>query len=284
MAFAFNPLFFSVYEIYTKLKITLHSQAESKMDGYSFIVRVKDEEATLEACLRSLFGILVSYEILVFLNMISDNSTRIARALAFENPRIKIYEYNHALARPGYEMLATDSDSNHSLVSFYNWSLEKARYKWKVKWDADFTMTAPLLDFLNTLDLKQEKIFHIGALNNDGLVEYNDYISSCLRFYKKDLFWEMPGYTLECERVLRTDLTIRHISSLNRTKAYWNNDAWFDSEISLKAKEAKTRYVKLVRDFGAEPRGFVRSENIKAAIKLGERIITSGIDYVRHDQ
>ena len=254
------------------------------MEGYSFIVRVKDEEATIEACLRSLFGILVSYEILVFLNMISDNSTQIARALALENPRIKIYEYNHVLSRPGYETLATDSSSDHSLVSFYNWSLEKARFKWKVKWDADFIMTPPLLQFLNTLDLKQEKIYQIGALSNDGYIEYNDYISSCLHFYKKDLFWEMPGYTWGCERSQRKDITVKHISSLNHTKSYWNNAAWFMDERTPAAKEAKQRYAKLVRDFGAEPRGFVRSENMKAAIKLGEKVITSGIDYVRHDQ
>ena len=283
MAFAFDPLFFSVYESHTKLKIALLFLAESKIDGYSFIVRVKDEEATLEACLRSLFGILVSYEILVFLNMISDNSTRIARALALENPRIKIYKYNHVLARPGYEMLATDSESKHSLVSFYNWSLEKARYKWKVKWDADFTMTPSLLQFLNTMDLTQEKIYQISAVNSDGRIEHNDYISSCLRFYKKDLFWEMPGYTWGCERSLRKDLLINHISSLNRTKSYWNNAAWFTTDPSLAAKETKQRYAKLVRNFGPEPRGFARSENMKAAIKLGEKIITSGVDYVRHD-
>ena len=57
------------------------------MEGLSFLVRVHNEETTIEASLRSLFNLAVVYEILVFLNSCTDRSGWIASRLADENPR-----------------------------------------------------------------------------------------------------------------------------------------------------------------------------------------------------
>jgi hypothetical protein len=244
------------------------------MEGYSFIVRVRDEEATLEASLRSLFGILVSYEILVFLNNISDNSKAIAKSLAAINPHIKIFEYNYVLARPGFETYVTDDSSNHSLINYYNWSVKKAAYKWRVKWDADFIMTPQLLDFMNTFDLKSNGSLRLGAKNLDGSVEMNDYISSCLCCYKKDTFWEMPGYYRNYVPHILNNIFITHVSSKNHTKKYWYDAPWFETVRTAEAFEANANYQKLIQKYGKERRGFVRSENMAEAIEFTLRFIS----------
>ena len=106
------------------------------MEGISFLVKVHNEEATLYEAVMSLTGLLVSYEILIFLHACTDTSAQIARSLAAADQRIKIFEYNYTLSRPGYETLATDNDSTHSISRYYNWCLSRAKYNWVAKWDA----------------------------------------------------------------------------------------------------------------------------------------------------
>jgi len=221
----------------------------------------------------------VTYEILVFLNNCTDASARIAQSLAKENTNIKLFEYNHVLSRPGYETLATDAVSNHSLVQFYNWSIKKARYNWFVKWDGDFIMTPTLLDYLNANDLKKEQILRFQAKSRSGETEYNDYASSCLLSYRKDVFWENAGYKTGCER-LQINATIDHCSMIGTLKEYWYRAAWFDVEKGEESERVRQRYAQLNNQFGFEPRGFVRSENLEKAIKLGEIIASAEPDYV----
>jgi glycosyltransferase involved in cell wall biosynthesis len=249
------------------------------MDGYSFLVRAHNEQETLETSVRSLFGVLVAYEILIFLNNCTDASKAIAHNLAKENNRVKVFSYDYVLSRPGYETLATDSHSNHSISTFYNWSLKHSKYKWRVKWDADFVATQPFIDFLNNNDLSAEKIFRFGAKSLDGITEHNDYMSSCLREYRKDVFWESPGYKWGCEKQT-LNITFDHVSSLNILKSYWYRKGWYEMENSEEAAQVKYRVQKLYKDFGQEPMGLVRSENMKAAISYGERIIRASPDYV----
>lgn len=252
------------------------------MEGYSFLVRIHNEEQILERSIRSLFGILVTYEILVFLNNCTDASVRIAQSLAQENAHIKIFEYNHVLSRPGYETLATDSDSNHSLIRFYNWSIKQATYNWLIKWDGDFIMTPALLEYLNANDLKKEQILRFQALSRSGETEYNDYASSCLLSYRKDVFWENAGYKDGCER-LQINATIDHYSTVGTLKPYWHRPSWFDVEKGEESERVRHRVAQLNNQFGFEPRGFVRSENLEKAITLGEIIANAEPDYVsRH--
>lgn len=253
------------------------------MNGISFLVRAHNEEVTLEQSVRSLFGLLITYEILIFLNNCTDLSAAIAHRLAQENSNIRVFEYNVHLSRPGYEMLATDANSSHSLVSYYNWSIQQAKYKWLVKWDADFVANAPLLNFIQSIDLRKEAIINIGAKDLDANVEMNAYMTSCLLCYIKDLFWEMPAYKPGCPHEFVSNVMIKHQSSTHVMKQYWFGPSWFAVENSAEAREVQYRMARLAEDFGPEPRGLVRSGMLKEAVELGSKIMERDPDYVaRH--
>jgi glycosyltransferase involved in cell wall biosynthesis len=241
------------------------------MDGISFIVRAHNEEATLFQSVSSLFGVLLAYEVVLILNACTDNSTQIAAALQQANPAVRVFTYDPVLSRPGYETLATDEESPHSLSAYYNWSLKQARYRWVVKWDADFVMTPTLLNYINNINLLETQIVRMGAVNLDGDVEYNDYMSSCLGGYKKDVFWEMPGYTWGCAKIT-INATIQHLSRRDELKAYWMRPGWYTQESSEEAHAVLQRVRDLEHRFGEMPVGLVRSERMREAIEWGERV------------
>jgi serine/threonine protein kinase len=62
---------------------------------------------------------------------------------------MKIFKYEYEISRAGYENLATDIDSVHSLATYYNYCLSKTTLPWIFKWDADFSASSNLIDYLN---------------------------------------------------------------------------------------------------------------------------------------
>jgi glycosyltransferase involved in cell wall biosynthesis len=90
------------------------------MEGISFIIRARNEEATLEESIRSLLEVTVPKEIIVILHLCTDSSQAIATRLASENSCIRVYTYDVEISRAGYETLATDTNSPHSLMTYYN--------------------------------------------------------------------------------------------------------------------------------------------------------------------
>ena len=117
--------------------------------GISFIVRIRNEEATLTRSVRSLISLTIPHEIVLILHRCTDRSPSIAFGLAKENPHVRIVTYDHVVSRAGYETLVTDAKSDHSFVQYSNWCAEQAQYPWMFRWDADFVMTRPLLDYIN---------------------------------------------------------------------------------------------------------------------------------------
>ena len=207
------------------------------MEGLSFLVRVHNEEMTLEASLRSLFSLAIAYEILIFLNSCTDRSAAIANQLASENPRIRIFEYNHTLSRPGIETLATDAESVHSFVHFSNWGLQYTSYLWKVRWDADFFMNDGLRTYLEEqtatgLWARPDSILRLPAVGLDGDIERGDYFASCLDHYRKEVFWEVPAFRFAIDRILRIEappgVNITHVSRINNIKPYWSEPGWYE--------------------------------------------------------
>jgi glycosyltransferase involved in cell wall biosynthesis len=236
------------------------------MEGISFIIRVRNEEATLEECIRSLFLVTIPHEIIVILHCCTDRSKEIAESLAKENSKISIYEYAIETSRAGYETLATDKDSPHSFVRYSTRCISKAKYLWKCKWDADFQMTPNLLTYINTnKDLWKihSQIVRLGA-KNSTTVEMGDYFTSCELRYEKHMFWEVPYFqyhpTLYKIHVL-TDIFIEHCSELKDVKPYWLRVPWYETEDSEEARLVKSRMEQLVKDFGPEPIGLARSMN-----------------------
>jgi glycosyltransferase involved in cell wall biosynthesis len=236
------------------------------MEGISFIIKVRNEEATLEQCIRSLFPITVPHEIIVILHCCTDRSKEIAETLAKEHPSISIHEYKVEISKAGYETLATDRNSQHSLMTYYNWCIAKAKYLWKCKWDADFHMTPELLTYIHTnkeLWKKHSQIIRLGAKNSTA-VEMGDYFTSCKLHYVKRMFWEVPYYEFykdQFEKYILKDIYIDHCSELKDVKPYWLRVPWYDTEDSEEARLVKSRMEQLVKDFGPEPTGLARSMN-----------------------
>lgn len=234
------------------------------MEGISFVVRVRNEEATLEDSIRSLLNITIPKEILIFLHLCTDRSHEIATRLASENACIQLFTYNVEISRAGYETLATDANSPHSLSTYYNWCFSKAKHVWKCKWDADFTLTPELLQYINTNKWSEHsKIINIGAKNGTS-VERGDYFFSCDVKYVKHIFWEVHYFTYYpniYKKTVLSDIFINHNSELSSIKSYWKEEPWYLHENSEEARTVKSRMEKLIAEFGPEPTGLARSMN-----------------------
>jgi len=253
------------------------------MEGVSFLIRARNEEETLEACIRSLFDVKVPYEIVVILHRCTDQSPEIAERLSRENERVRVYKYEVATSRAGYETLATDEGSPHSFITYSNWCLSKARFLWTCKWDADFLMTPELIAYINRFPKwgMHSKIIKLYAKNSES-AELGEYFSSCLNSYKKDRFWEIPYYLVKMqlfERIELADVHIRHVSELKQLKSYWKEEPWYRTEDSEEARIVRSRMERLVREFGEEPPGLARSCNPECA-SFVNRIVSAAPSYV----
>lgn len=119
-------------------KFNFSLRAGAKSPGFSAMIRSKNEEGNIERCIRSIYNCFD--EILYIDNGSTDSTLQIVTNLKQsldKDDKIKIFEYPHKIARCGAEHAATDPNSLHSLVYFYNWCLSKATKDYVVKWDAD---------------------------------------------------------------------------------------------------------------------------------------------------
>lgn len=243
----------------------------SKLDGISFMVRVRNEEKTLEESIRSLFSLTIPHEINIILHLCNDKSEEIAERLRSENNNIKIYKYNHEISRPGYELLATDADSIHSFVYYSDWCLKLSNYYWVFKWDADFISTPDLMTFLNSNTWEEKNIrYNIRCNNNIQLNYVESYLACGLIKYTKYLFWEVGYYNVNNKIItLDSNISIFHNSKLSDLKEYWKELPWYETEDSEEARIVKDRIKKLTDEFGVEKEGMARGANDESTPILG---------------
>ena len=231
-------------------------------EGISFIVRIRNEEATLARSVRSLISLTIPHEIVLVLHRCTDRSPEIAATLVKENPHVRIVTYDHGVSRAGYETLVTDAKSDHSFIQYSNWCAEQSQYPWMFRWDADFVMTRPLLDYIN-LQEWTPKNMRIGLTAKNKTHENQEYYlhQSSVR-NTKHIFWEAAGFPgdVTCLR-LENKFHVIHLSELSDIKPYWKEPPWFDTDESPEAREVKERYRKLVDEFGHEPPGMARASN-----------------------
>jgi glycosyltransferase involved in cell wall biosynthesis len=249
------------------------------MNGISFLVRVHNEEETIERSIRSLDLLTIPHEIIVILHQCTDGSAEIVRRLQSEGRLIIVEQYDYPVSRAGYEMLCTDASSPHSLPSYLNWCLSRCSMKWKFKWDADFVMTYELSKFLNhNLDQFSNTAFRINAVNSTSS-NGELYLTDSLTGYSKYMFWEVPSFSPSQEIRLNADQRIIHDSEIASMKQYWNKAPWFFSNESEEAKRIKHKYDMLVSEFGEEPKGLARASNPECNPILS-RIASSKPDYI----
>jgi hypothetical protein len=234
------------------------------MDGISFLIRCRNEEATLEASIRSLATLTVPHEIVVILHRCTDRSRAISIAIAETTTQpVRIREYNEPVSRAGYETLATDATSSRSFITYCNWCQSQAAYKWVFKWDADFLMTAALATYINTetaLWSQRHVRIRLGAQNSTH-TEKGDYLCSSIQAYNKHVFWEVPYHIVAKTIELEAPLVITHASDLGAIKSYWSETPWYLTEDTEEAAAVKQRLDRLIAEFGAPPQGLARSCN-----------------------
>jgi glycosyltransferase involved in cell wall biosynthesis len=225
------------------------------MDGISFMVRVRDEEETIEKSIRSLSLVTVPHEIVIVLHLCTDRTEEIVKSI--NNPNIRILHYNEEISRAGYACLATDTSSKHSLMTYYNWCKDQTRYSWIFKWDADMVARSDLVDFINSNTWEKRNINYVIGCNNSTSVSTEPYLMGSLMYYSKHLFWEVPVYTCGSEtKVLGTWL--EHCSELTNLKSYWTIKPWYETEDSEEANIVKSRIQTLTREIGPEKPGMAR--------------------------
>lgn len=230
-------------------------------EGISFMLRVRNEEATLEKSVRSLAELTIPHEIVIILHCCTDRSKEIAQALQSERPEhIKVFEYTTEVSRAGYEMLATDANSPHSLCTYYNWCLTKCKGPWVFKWDGDFVATTELLDYLNIRTWSPRSERHFFNACNSTTHNSEPYLQCSLKEYKKYMLWEVPSLHAPCSD-FKTGIQITHDSELSTVKSYWYDDPWFNKEDTDEAQIVRGRMKILTDVYGPEPAGFARASN-----------------------
>lgn len=233
-----------------------------KETGISFMVRIRNEEKTLEQSILSLFGLTIPHEINLILHRCTDRSLEIANKLADSNKHIKIYTYDKEISRAGYENLATDAESDHSFVKYSNFCLSKCNLAWLFRWDADFIASHQLIQVLNTRTWTEENsLYKIHAINSTSK-NCEAYLTSCLINYTKYLFWEVASYIPNHKTYTLDENThIIHSSELSDIKTYWKEEPWYLTEDSDEARIVKARIQLLVKNYGNEPEGMARASN-----------------------
>ena len=248
------------------------------------MMRVRNEEGTLEESIRSLFALTIPYEIVVVLHLCTDGSRAIAERLQQENDNIRILEYTVETSRAGYETLATDAESNHSLPTYYTWCLKQTRLPWVFKWDGDFVATEGLIKFLNGIQWTHwYGRYSIEARGLSHSVR-EVYLACGFNCYNKYVFWELAWFVapLQCHGIYTPppDAYIRHASSVSDVKSHWVRIPWYTTEDSDEARQVTERLRRLTEDFGPEPHGMARSGN-EEAHEFQLRIQAANPDYIQ---
>jgi len=104
-------------------------------NGYSFLLRIKNEEATIKKCILDIVDL--ADEIIVVDNNSSDNTLNIVLDLEKKYNNIIVYQYKINIPRVGKEHIE-NKDKSNTLTNYYNWTASKATYNKLIKWDGDF--------------------------------------------------------------------------------------------------------------------------------------------------
>ena len=228
-----------------------------RFPGISFVIRARNEEAYLTECLSSLKLITVPHEIIVILHRCSDRSEAIAEAALARGQPLRILKTEQDLSKAGYETVITPANHPASLMSFYTWCFSHAKYTWLFKWDADFTASPELVEFLNTgliLDEKDPVYYTVPCQMTGDIMNREKYLFNCLRPYTKWVFWEVPSFPPNVEG-RSIDAKIYTILP-TVLKAYWKEPPWFIGKDS----RLEDLYKKLVMFCGPEPVGASRAQ------------------------
>lgn len=224
--------------------------------GVSFVIRAHNEEANLPACLASLTGLTIPFEVVVVLNRCSDRSREIVESADLP---VRLFDYPYPISRPGFETFITPTTHPSSLAAFYNFSFGQARFDWKIKWDADFIASDALIAALNGLRDTGPTAVRINCRLGDR-ENCEPYLTNCLSHYTHYIFWEIPVLQPGHHTITWDHDTYIQSLPVEAIKDYWKQEPWFlkpDSHDPMLAFQ----YQRLVNRLGPEPPGMARASN-----------------------
>ena len=145
---------------------------------------------------------------------------------------------------------------------FFTRAFSLARYRWRVKWDADFVATPYFCDFVNkTLDLdaRTPMAYQLQCELGDDASCLEEYMFNTWLGYGKYYLWEVCQQQEPHESVILRTPCVRSCSP-RIIKNYWRSPPWFTDPATPDAVLAD-RYAYLVQLLGPEPPAFARSNN-----------------------
>lgn len=121
--------------------------------GYSFLLRVKNEQDTIKKCILDIVDI--ADEVIVVLNNSTDNTEKIVKEICINYSNVKLFYYDIDVPRYGEEHIKNFKKKGiniklNTLTTYYNWVESKASFDKKIKWDGDFyAIRENLIEMIN---------------------------------------------------------------------------------------------------------------------------------------
>ena len=245
-----NSLIAPIEDVHPRYHLSLSWFDQQRPAGISFIIRARDEERTVEEAIMSVrlgLGISFPYEIVLVNNCSSDRTQKIGEHLQKEGTLASLVHYPFQLAKPGLENYVTSVDSVHSIVWFYQFCWQQARFKYIFKWDADFVMTRGLADRLKTLWNEEFDTCRVPAVDFDGVANCEPYLFNTLKLpvVHRHQYWETTSLLIKGGQAISLDGTgavIEHASQLKTMKPYYRLPPWWEGSDSPVASVAKREY------------------------------------------
>lgn len=190
----------------------------NRKKGYSFLLRVKNEEDTIRNCILSI--IKYADEIIVVLNNSTDKTEEIVLRMMKNNSKIKLYYYDIDVPRYGLEHSYSYDNintKNNTLTNYYNWVDSKSSFNKKIKWDGDFVAIEDnLLELLNHYKKYEDEI----AVNFSGLTLFKNGV---MKYVKNNSYYDEYRLFLNKNKLIWSDNIISGKNYCETSLKFGNN-------------------------------------------------------------
>jgi hypothetical protein len=152
----------------------INNKSIRNKNGYSFLIRVKNEEGTIKKCILDIVDI--ADEIIVVLNNSTDKTESIVKNIIKKHSNVKLFYYDIDVPRYGDEHIKNFNKKGinikmNTLATYYNWVESKSSYNKKIKWDGDFyPIRENLIEMLDHYKNKDKSL----AVNFSGLTLFKN--------------------------------------------------------------------------------------------------------------
>ena len=249
--------------------------------GVSVMLRVKNEEKFISACLDSIVEIFD--EIVVIDNGSTDSTKQLVTDFKKQHPlgkRVSLHSYPFSIAKCGSDHQRTNESSVKSLAYYYNWCLSRCQYSMICKWDADMLLSENMQNrtlfkrFI--LRLVNAKRRHTGSIpvqtvyidkmgknyisQNETHEEVRFFPSTPAIYFVKDKLWEVLKITLAINNMRFETRAVFELKDVKQDEfSHWSSDTFVGER---KAKEYRN-YMYIQNDMHLDyPNNFLESDSL----------------------